>query len=176
MTAVPEQLERADLASMSAGAASKAKILSSATGGRDLRRLFRYSATSLFSLGISEVCLVALAAKTGLGATSVALIANITGTVPSYLLSRYWIWSEADRRRTGRQVALYWLTSLVSMVISSFTTGAVAHQVHVHHVLRLVLLGAVYLVVSLVLWVAKYVAYQTLIFRPAPTMAAEALD
>jgi putative flippase GtrA len=119
------------------------------------------------ALGVSEVCLVAVAANTGLGATSVALIANAAGTVPSYLLARYWIWSEADRRRTGRQVVLYWLTSLASMIISSFTTGAVAHAVHAHHTLRLLLLGSVYLAISLVLWLAKYVAYQTVIFKPA---------
>lgn len=177
MTALsPEQIERdgASPDQQAARLAVASRLIGSATSKRDLRRMFRYSATSILALGVSEVCLVSLAAKTGLGATSMALIANAAGTVPSYLLSRYWIWSEADRRRTGRQVVLYWLTSLVSMVISSFTTGAVAHTVHAHHALRLVLLGSVYLAISLALWVAKYVAYQTVIFRPAAEPEATA--
>lgn len=177
MTAPPEQDERERVApDLTTRPTGTARLVAAARTPRDLRRLFRYSATSVFALGVSEVSLVMLAARTGLGATTIALIANAVGTVPSYLLSRYWIWSEADRRRTGRQVALYWLTSLVSMIISSFTTGAVAHAVHAHHEVRLLLLGGVYLAVSLGLWVAKYVAYQTVIFRSAPPSGAPLVD
>jgi len=38
-----------------------------------------------------------------------AFLANLAGTVPSYLLSHFWIWREASRTRVGRQVVLYWL-------------------------------------------------------------------
>src|ERR1700733_991592 len=83
------------------------------------RRLFRYAATSAISLGISEVCLLALYSSRTFGVTTSALIATLAGTIPSYLLSRYWIWSEANRKRVGRQVVLYWATSFAAMAITS---------------------------------------------------------
>ena len=185
MTALPEQLDReevgsgGDLDAAPAGTgrlrgAGTGRLRGAVTGRRDYRRIFRYCATSVLALGVSEVCLVALDAETTMGATLAALLANLAGTLPSYLLSRYWIWSEADRRRAGRQVVLYWATSLVSMGISSVVTGAIADADHAHHMLKLIVLGMVYLAVSLALWVAKYVAYQTVIFRSAATETATA--
>jgi putative flippase GtrA len=137
--------------------------------GRDLGRIVRYGATSVLALGISEVVLVAVTESTDLGGASSALLANIAGTVPSYLLSRYWIWPEADRRRVGRQVALYWVISLISMGLSSATIGLVADHVPRTRVLHVLLLGGAYLVVSFILWVAKYVSYRRLIFTAQTT-------
>jgi len=181
MTALPEQLDRDETYGEDVGAlvaegeaGAERRVRATVSRPRDLRRIFRYSATSLLALGVSEIFLVGLDAETSMGATLAALLANLAGTVPSYLLARYWIWSEADRRRAGRQIVLYWITSLVSMGISSVVTGAIADQDHAHHLLKLIVLGMVYLVVSLVLWVAKYVAYQTVIFRPATTAPAAA--
>ena len=82
---------------------------------RTITKLVRYGATSAIALGISEVALL-VAAAAGISATLSAVIGNLAGTVPSYLMSRYWIWAEAPRERIGRQVIQYWMTSLVSMI------------------------------------------------------------
>ena len=127
MTALPEQLERDEarqrLAVVGSSTTSVGRVRGLVAGRQDHRRIFRYAATSLIALAVSEVCLVALDAETAMGATLAALLANFAGTAPSYLLSRYWIWSEADRRRPARQVVLYWTTSLVSMGISRIMYG-----------------------------------------------------
>lgn len=132
--------------------------------GRDLGRLFRYGATSVIALGVSEAVVLWLQDATALGAVSAALIANLAGGVPSYLLSRYWIWPESDRRRVGRQFVLYWVISFASMGLSSFTYGVVADHVPRERIMHIVLLGIAYLVISLVLWVAKYVSYRSFCF------------
>lgn len=142
--------------------------------GRDLGRLFRYAATSVISLGVSEVVVLYLQASTTLGPISAALIANVAGGVPSYLLSRYWIWPESDRRRIGRQFVLYWVISFASMGLSSFTYGVVADHVPRERIVHIVLLGIAYLVISVVLWVAKYVSYRSFCFNPK-TRSADAL-
>lgn len=139
-------------------------MLRARLAGRDLGRLLRYGTTSVLALGISEAVLLVVTESTALGGATSALLANIAGTVPSYLLSRYWIWPEADRRRVGRQVVLYWMISLVSMGLSSVTVGLVADHVPRTRILHMLLLGAAYLVVSFILWVAKYVSYRRLIF------------
>lgn len=137
----------------------------------DPMKLVRYGATSCLALGISEVTLLVLYAN-GLGATAAAFLANLAGTVPSYLLSRYWIWPGADRRRAGRQVLAYWILSIISMTISSFATGAVSAHAPRERVVHLTVLASGYLIISLIMWVAKYLVYETAIFRPATAQEA----
>jgi putative flippase GtrA len=137
------------------------------------RRLFRYTATSGISLGISEVCLLALYSSRTFGATTSALLATLAGTVPSYLLSRYWIWSEANRKRVGRQVVLYWATSFAAMAITSFGPGVITHAAPGDHRTHVIFAGAAFLALNVVLWVTKYVVYQKIIFRPHHQPVAE---
>ena len=61
-------------------------------------QLFRYGATSLLALTISECTLLILVAM-NTNATIAALAANAAGIVPSYLLSRYWIWPDIRQQR-----------------------------------------------------------------------------
>jgi putative flippase GtrA len=129
-------------------------------------RLFRYAATSGISLAISEICLLALYSSGTFGATTSALIATLAGTIPSYLLSRYWIWSEANRKRVGRQVVLYWATSVASMLITSEGTGLITHAAPGDHGERTIFAGGGFLAMNVILWVTKYLVYQKIIFRP----------
>jgi len=127
-------------------------------------RWLRYLLTSGLSTGISEIALVALYALGITGATTAAVLATLVGTVPSYLISRYWIWPEADRRGVGRQMTLYWLTTGVSLVISSLATGAAAAHAPAGRELHVVVASIAYIGTYLILWIAKYVVYQRLVF------------
>jgi putative flippase GtrA len=131
----------------------------------NLPRLTRYGVTSLVCLGVSEATLLVLYAF-GVNASLAALAANLTGILPSYLLSRYWIWPEADRRRVGRQVVFYWGISIAAMLVTSVATGVVASRAPVG-ALHLPFVGVGYLLISVVLWVAKFILYQRVIFTPA---------
>jgi len=133
-----------------------------------VNRWLRYAITSGLTTGISEVTLLALYASRLLGATGSSVIANLAGTVPSYLLSRYWIWPEAERSGAARQMGLYWATSAVSLVVTtagaSFA-GAYAPAGHLDHV---IVVGSAYVVTVALLWVAKFLVYQRVIFNQGP--------
>lgn len=136
------------------------------------RRLWRYAVTSGVATGVSEATLLVLYADHLFGASGSAILANLAGTVPSYLMSRYWIWPEADREGAARQMGLYWATSLASLIISTAGTSlAVAHapQGHLAHVL---VAGLAYVGTYAALWVAKFLVYQRLIFRSPGTAPA----
>ncbi len=134
-----------------------------------IARLARYSASSIVAFGVSEAALLILYGRGLLDATAAALVANLMGTVPSYLMSRYWIWKEAPRTRVGRQVVMYWTTSIVCIAGTSLATGAVANLVPPGHPFHLAIAGAGFLVVSVIFWVAKFVIYQRVIFPVAPS-------
>jgi putative flippase GtrA len=127
-------------------------------------KLMRYALTSGVATGISEVTLLALYASGFLGATGSAVLANLAGTVPSYLLSRYWIWPEADRSGAARQMGLYWFTSVVSLVFSTAGTSLAGAHAPAGHTAHVVMVGSAYIGTVAILWVAKFLVYQRFIF------------
>jgi putative flippase GtrA len=138
-----------------------------------LARLVRYAATSLVAFGLSEATLLILYGSGVLDATVAALIANLVGTVPSYVMSRYWIWRDATRTHVGRQLVLYWSTSIACIAGTSLATGAIANLAPAGHRFHLASVGIGFLAVSVTFWFAKFVIYQRLIF---PVPKAEAGD
>ena len=108
-----------------------------------------------------------------MGAAVAALIANLVGTVPSYLMIRYWIWGEAPRSRVGRQIGLYRTLSIVCIAGTSLATGAIARLVPPGHRFHVAVAGIGFFAVSILFWVAKFVVYQSVIFPVAKAEATE---
>jgi putative flippase GtrA len=130
-------------------------------------RLARYGATSVIAFGMSEATLLALYGNGIANATVAALIANLVGTVPTYFMSRYWIWKDAARTRVGRQVVLYWTTSLVCLALTSVAAGVIAASTPAGYRFHLVVVAFGFFAVTLVLWLAKFAVYQRAVFPAA---------
>ncbi len=154
-----------DLDPLSAAPARRLDRVRSRLTWSTIGRLVRYGLTSVIALGISEITLLVIVAMHLTGATVAAAIASLVGVLPSYLISRYWIWPEADRRRTGRQVAMYWAISIVSIAITSLGTGFIAHHSPERGAAHVAVVGIGFPLINLVLWVAKFFAYQLIVFR-----------
>ena len=129
-----------------------------------IARLARYAATSGVAFGVSEATLLILYGLNLTTATVAALIASLAGTVPSYLLSRYWIWRDAARERVLRQVILYWATSITCITLTSLLTGALASLAPAGHPYHLTVVAIGFPVVALTFWLIKYFLYQRVIF------------
>jgi putative flippase GtrA len=127
-------------------------------------RLIRYSVTSVVAFGVSECVFLVLYGTDVTNATLSAFLGNLAGTIPSYLMSRYWIWHEASRKRVGRQVVLYWAVSFATMAITSVATGVIAWMAPNGKLAHLLVAGVGFFVVSVGLWVAKYLLYGKIIF------------
>lgn len=137
-----------------------------------VHKLFRDAFTSGVATGISELTLLALYASGFLGATGSAVLANLAGTVPSYLLSRYWIWPEADRSGSARQMGLYWFTSVVSLVVSTAGTSLAGAHAPAGHTAHVIMVGSAYIGTVAILWVAKFLVYHRFIFNSSPVAEA----
>jgi hypothetical protein len=79
-------------------------------------------------------------------------------------MSRYWIWSEAPRARAGRQVAMYWTTSIICIAGTSLATGAVTKLAPPGHHFHLAVAGVAFFLVNVVFWFGKFEVYQRIIF------------
>lgn len=127
-------------------------------------KLIRYTATSVVAFGVSEFVFLLLYGTDVTNATVSAFLGNLAGTVPSYVMSRYWIWSEASRKRVGRQVVLYWLVSFGAMAVTSLATGLIARATPDGKLVHMLVAGVGFFVVSVGLWIAKYLLYGKVIF------------
>ena len=75
-------------------------------------------------------------------------------------------WPEADRRRAGRQATSFWIVALLSLGLSSLSTGLDAADGPSGGVARLAVVSVAYVGTSGALWVVKFVVYQRYLFRP----------
>ena len=133
-------------------------------GRAEIGRLARYAATSGVAFAVSEATLLILYGFDLTTAMVAALIASLAGTVPSYLLSRYWIWRESARERVLRQVILYWIVSISCIALTSLLTGALASLAPAGHPLHLLVVAIGYPIVMLTFWLIKFDIYQRIIF------------
>lgn len=133
---------------------------------RRARRWWRYGVTSVVATVASEATLLLIFGFHLMAASWAAVVASLAGTIPSYAMSRYWIWPEADRRRPGRQAIAYWVVALVSLGVSSLVTGLAAAMGPTTGAARLWVVGLAYVGTYGGLWILKFVVYQTFLFHP----------
>ncbi len=93
----------------------------------------------------------------------------LAGAIPNWILNRRWAWQQTGRP-PAKQIITYTLVSAVVLVTTSLATKWTNHQVaHVWHVgqghgLRVMIVTAAYVAVTVVLFVAKFVVYEFWVF------------
>ena len=85
-------------------------------------RLARYTVASAIATGLSQVVLLVVYGWTSLDATTASTIAFLAGSVPHFLMVRYWAWPPGKLRA---QLATYLTVTMVGGVASiALTTAA----------------------------------------------------
>jgi putative flippase GtrA len=131
----------------------------------------RYTLGSLVAVAASEVAFVACYGSGLLGTTASSAVAFVAGAIPNYVLNRTWAWGRRGRVRVGREVVLYAIVSLVSFGASALATTWASHvapHVTASHTVRTALVAAAYLATYGVLFIAKFVVFQLVIFADSP--------
>jgi putative flippase GtrA len=129
-------------------------------------RITRYTAGSIVAVVASEIAFAACYAA-GTGTTVASVLAFLAGAVPNWLLNRRWAWGRRGRVRFGREIVGYAVTSAVSLLASVEATGwasGAAHRLTASDALRVIIVSASYVATYGVLFVAKFLIYETVIF------------
>ena len=131
-----------------------------------LVRLWRYGAGSVLAFVTSGVALFICIQWAGLGATTAAVIAFVAGALPNWILNRRWAWEKRHREGLGRETSLYVIVSLVSLGVSVAVTkaSAVAAEDLSSATVRHLLVTGMYLLATVALAGAKYLAYDRWVF------------
>lgn len=136
-------------------------------GTGELRsKLARYTAGSVVAFGTSEIAFVALFAPHLLGAKGSSIAASLIGIIPGYYLNRNWAWGRRGRSHPWREVAPYWATVLISTLAAALAIGAVNDAASDwSRAERTVVNAGTYMAVYGVLFVAKFVLFNSVLWK-----------
>lgn len=129
-------------------------------------KVFRYTVGSVVA-ALTSLVVFALAYGFGAGNIAANVLAFVAGAIPNWVLNRSWAWQRSGRVHVGREIVLYAFVSALSLAASSAATGwagAEVPRITSDHVLRVLLVACAYLATYGVLFVAKYVVYELVVF------------
>ena len=80
-------------------------------------RFARFSVTSAIATGISQLVLLTVYwVGWSQDATAASTIAFLAGSVPHFLMVRYWAWADTEPGRLRHQLTIYFTVTLISGV------------------------------------------------------------
>jgi putative flippase GtrA len=135
-------------------------------GTPDGEKKIRYAMVSAICVPVGTLAVAAfdLAQRSaGVG----AVLGNSVGAVPSYLLNRYWVWKKNEKNRLFGEILPFWAITLVGIAFSflvAHQTGQFTRHHHIGGVARLALLLVANVAGFGVLWVAKYLLFNKVLF------------
>lgn len=141
------------------------------------RKLLRFAGVSVVATLTTSAALALLIDVFGLSNLPATFVAAMLGALPSFELSRRWVWAGSDRARVGRQAAIFWVLAVVRMVVAlaavkgvSLLTGALPRGE------RTLVVEAATFGAYGVLWLVQFGLLDRLLFkmRPASLEGTEA--
>ena len=127
-------------------------------------KLLRYCGVSVvnvvFGQGLLALCLAVL----GLGGVVSQVIAASVSAIPAYLLSRRWVWKQRGPDSLRAEVLPFWVMALVGL---AFAVSAIA--VMERFTESTLVLMATSLAAYGVVWVAKYVVLDKIMWHTPPS-------
>ncbi len=128
-------------------------------------RFTKYAMGSVVAFIASNVAFAAFYVL-GASTTACSVAGFLAGAIPNWILNRRWAW-QSQGRPPARQIVGYIAVSLIVLVTTSATTGwtnAHVQSIPPHQGLRLLIVTASYVAVTVVLFVAKFAIYEYWVF------------
>ena len=143
------------------------------------QKLFRYSMASVVAVCVSLVLLVIFDGLIGWNAVVSSTLATSIAAVPSYEMNRKWAWGKTGRSHLWKEVVPFWGLALLGWVCSTVAVRYMekyAKHHHFHHSLTTTTVAVVYVAAFGVLWVAKFIIFNKVLFAHHPQDLPPALD
>ena len=132
-------------------------------------KMTKYALSSVLAFVVSYVTFTVGYWVSGGYTTVPSIVAFLFAALINWVMNRRWAWKQTGRAPVKETVS-YACVSLVSLGITALATGRtnywVKHSAHIenHHGLRLLVVTGAYVVINVVLFVAKFLVYEYVIF------------
>ena len=131
------------------------------------QKLFRYSMASVVAVIVSNLFLLLFVGVIDMGEVLASTLATCIAAVPSYEMNRKWAWGKSGKSHLTKEVLPFWGLALLGWAFSTLCVwwiGRVAKHDHFSHGVKTLVVLAVYIGAFGVLWVAKFVIFNSLMF------------
>ena len=145
--------------------------------GPEGQKLVKYSVASIVAVVISEICLVVFNGVIGMSAWVSSSLATAIAAFPNYYMNRKWAWGKHGRSHVWKEVVPFWGLAFLGWAFSTFSVYLTENYAKDHnfsHILATTLVAVVYVAAFGVLWVAKFVIFNKLMFVHRHHQAHEA--
>jgi putative flippase GtrA len=137
----------------------------------EARKLFRYTMVSVISTGVSFLTLAIVFGLLHLWGEVVSTVfANVVASVPSYFLTRNWVWGKTGRSHLVKEIIPFWAMSALGIIFSIFGAAIAKHigkEYHLTHLEQTVVVLIANVLSFAVFWVAKFLVFNR-IFKVHP--------
>jgi putative flippase GtrA len=126
----------------------------------------RYTGASVIAGVISEAVFV-VAYWFGAVPLVASLLAFVAGSVPNYLMNRYWAWQRRGRPDRMREILPYAMIIVVTALTAILVTTAADRWVRDHvtaHPVQVILVSAAFLATYGTMFILKFVLFDRFIF------------
>jgi len=133
------------------------------------RKLVRYSLVSVISVVVSQIIL--FFAQFAWSARTSNIVAVLISAVPSYQLNRAWAWGKTGRSHLMKEIVPFWGMAFLGLVLSTWSADfAESHAASLTSSTlgQKLVVNAAALAAFGVLWIAKFIVLNRVLFAPAP--------
>lgn len=86
-----------------------------------IKKLVRYSLASVVAVIVGQTVLVLSYGPLPWFAAN--LVSVMAGTIPNYLINRYWTWQQTGKNRLWGEIIPFWVMSVLGMILSFIAVG-----------------------------------------------------
>lgn len=143
------------------------------------QKAIKYTLVSVISVAVSLVVQVIVFGFLRWTARTSSITATSVGAIPSYYLNRAWAWGKRGRSHFWKEIVPFWVIALVGLAFSVLCTGLAGDYVNRHHMSHLyktIIVTGAYLGSFGVLWIAKFIIFNKLIFVQDEDLQAALAD
>jgi putative flippase GtrA len=130
-----------------------------------IRKLVRYSAASVAGVVTSFAALTLFHDGFGWSAVPANIASVLVGSIPNYLINRYWTWQRAGRDRMTVEITVFWVIALLGLLISTVFVWYANRRWD-----STLALFAAQLAGFGILWVGRFIFLDKVLFRVVETI------
>ncbi|HLH99493.1 MAG TPA: GtrA family protein [Acidimicrobiales bacterium] len=131
------------------------------------QKLVKYSAASVVSVIVSVVALLFFDGVLRWDAVVSSTLATAIATIPSYELNRKWAWGKHGKSHLWREVVPFWVLAFIGWAFSTYSvrlTEQALKSSTLPHYAKAGLDAVVYIAAFGILWIAKFIIFNRLLF------------
>ena len=134
------------------------------------KKAIKYTLTSVVAVAVGQAALVLFYVGFDWTARSAAIASATIGSIPSFILNRYWAWGLGGRAHMMKEVVPFWALAVLGLAFSTIAADWAEEEFDG----SALAVNLASLAAFGVLWIAKFIIFNEILFKARPEELEEA--